>query len=55
MQTSLSVNLRHMNDEEQQALIARLLDETGGSRRETARRLGIDPSTLWRKMRRFNY
>jgi len=34
------------------AVIRGLLTEHGGSRTKTARALGIDPSTLWRKMKR---
>ncbi len=34
------------------AVIRSLLAEHGGSRAKTARALGIDPSTLWRKMKR---
>jgi transcriptional regulator with PAS, ATPase and Fis domain len=38
--------------EAEAAVIRSLLAEHGGSRAKTARALGIDPSTLWRKMKR---
>ena len=34
-------------------VIRRTLDQMGGSRSQTARALGISPSTLWRKMKRY--
>lgn len=37
--------------EMEQEMIQRTLDFTGGNKKETARLLGIDPSTLWRKMK----
>lgn len=36
--------------EEEFATILRTLSETGGNKAETARRLGISPSTLWRRL-----
>lgn len=33
-------------------IILQVLEETGGNKSETARRLGISPSTLWRKLKR---
>ncbi len=35
---------------EESALIRRVLEECGGNKAETARRLGISPSTLWRRL-----
>ena len=32
-------------------IILQVLEETGGNKSETARRLGISPSTLWRKLK----
>jgi len=38
-------------DRETRRLIAQTLEECGNNRTETARRLGISPTTLWRKLR----
>jgi len=38
-------------DRETRRLIAQTLEECGNNRAETARRLGISPTTLWRKLR----
>ena len=35
---------------EELSLIQRVLEETGGNKAEAARRLGISPSTLWRRL-----
>jgi len=47
------VPLRRMAPEEQRKLIAYMLREHNGHRKKTADALGIDKSTLWRKMKRF--
>ncbi|RME27916.1 MAG: hypothetical protein D6800_04480, partial [Candidatus Zixiibacteriota bacterium] len=41
-------------EEMEKALIERVLKETGGNRRETARRLGIGERTLYRKLNKYN-
>lgn len=47
------VNLRALPDDEERAAIEAALRDSGGKRAEAARRLGIHPSTLWRKMKRY--
>lgn len=37
--------------EEEMKLISKVLEETGGNKAETARRLGISKTTLWRKLK----
>ena len=41
-------------EEMEKALIAKVLRETGGNRKETARRLGIGERTLYRKLNKYN-
>lgn len=41
-------------EQEGLGLVARVLRETGGNRKETARRLGISTTTLWRKLKKLN-
>lgn len=48
-----AVPLRRMSAEEQRRIIQDTLLSHNGARRETAEALGIDKSTLWRKMKRF--
>ena len=37
----------------ERAYILRILDHTGGNQRRAAEILGINPSTLWRRMKRY--
>jgi len=46
-------SLRRMKPEEQRRLIQRTLREHNGHRARTAEALGIDKSTLWRKMKKY--
>ena len=46
------INLRMLSKEEERKLIEATLREAGGRRVAAASRLGIDPSTLWRKMKK---
>ncbi len=46
--------LRRLPPDEQRRLIRRTLRAHHGHRRRTADSLGIDPSTLWRKMKKFD-
>jgi transcriptional regulator of acetoin/glycerol metabolism len=46
------VNLRALPSVEERALIAETLRACGGRRGATAARLGINPATLWRKMKK---
>lgn len=46
------INLRTLSEEEERSLIEKTLRECGGNRKETAARLSINPSTLWRKMKK---
>jgi len=48
-----AVPLRRMSMEEQRQLIQRTLRVYNGHRKRTADALGIDKSTLWRKMKKF--
>ena len=41
-------------EEMEEALIRQVLQETGGNRRETARRLGIGERTLYRKLAKYD-
>jgi len=50
---SATLPLRRMAPEGQRKLIIRVLQEHNGHRANTADALGIDKSTLWRKMKRF--
>ena len=45
-----SDDLREILRRAEQKHIRRVLRESGENRTEAARRLGIDPSTLWRKL-----
>ncbi len=47
------VNLRSLPPEEERALIIDALRESSDSRKAAAARLGIDPATLWRKMKKY--
>jgi len=42
-----------MKPEDQRKVIQKVLREHNGRRAETAEALGIDKSTLWRKMKKF--
>jgi len=44
------VDSRKLPDEATELL--RLLDRFGGSRKKTAQYLGVNPSTLWRKLKK---
>ena len=46
------VNLRSLGPQEEKTLIQKVLTECGGNRKKTASQLGINPSTLWRKMKK---
>jgi PAS domain S-box-containing protein len=46
------VNLRQLTPERERSVIEEALAAEGGSRKQAAARLGIDPATLWRKMKR---
>ncbi len=48
------VNLRSLGRKEEERLIRQVLEENEGSRKRSAAALGIDSSTLWRKMKRYN-
>jgi PAS domain S-box-containing protein len=48
------VNLRNLSDEQQRSIILTTLQKNSGSRKHTADELGINPSTLWRKIRKYN-
>jgi len=47
-----AVSLRRLQPGEQRRLIVRTLAQQGGHRGRTAEALGIDKSTLWRKMKK---
>ncbi len=47
------LNLRRLSDDEQKQIIKSTLEKHGGHRTRTAEALAIDPSTLWRKMKKF--
>lgn len=47
------VSLRHLSDDEERRLIESTLRDCNGNRKQTAARLSIHPSTLWRKMKRY--
>ncbi len=47
------VNLRRLAPDREQALIAETLSACGGRKGEAANRLGINPATLWRKMKKY--
>jgi PAS domain S-box-containing protein len=49
-----AVPLRNMPPEEQRRVIETTLETHEGHRRRTAEALGIDPSTLWRKMKKLS-
>jgi DNA-binding NtrC family response regulator len=49
-----SVSMRNRFKRSEAAVIIEALKRNGGRRGETARELGIDPSTLWRKMKRLD-
>lgn len=51
---SPGIRLRDRTPEQQKELILRVLAEVGGKRKEAAARLGIDASTLWRKIRKID-
>lgn len=48
------INLRSLPDADEQELILATLRRFKGNRKQTAKRLGINPSTLWRKMKKHN-
>jgi PAS domain S-box-containing protein len=48
------VNLRSLSEEEEKKLLFTMLQKNGGSRKDTAAELGINPSTLWRKLKKYN-
>lgn len=50
---TVGVNLRSLSATDERDLIERTLDECRGRRAETAKRLGINPATLWRKMKKY--
>lgn len=50
---SVAVPLRRLPPHEQRDTILRVLRQHNGHRRRTAEALGIDKSTLWRKMQKF--
>jgi PAS domain S-box-containing protein len=47
------VNLRRLAPDREQALITETLSVCGGRKGEAANRLGINPATLWRKMKKY--
>ena len=49
----VAIPLRRMPPEEQRSLIHRILEEQDGHRAKTAQVLGIDKSTLWRKIKKY--
>jgi PAS domain S-box-containing protein len=46
------INLRRLPPEHERSLIIATLKEQGNSRKRTAQQLGLDPATLWRKMKK---
>jgi PAS domain S-box-containing protein len=51
---SLDARRKELPPDDEQAMIRRALEENHGHRRRTADQLGIDPSTLWRKMKKYS-
>ncbi len=51
--TDFPVNLRRLPPDREQALIAATLAACGGRKGDAASRLGINPATLWRKMKKY--
>ncbi len=47
------LHLRQLTPQQEQALIEETLTACQNSRKQTAARLGIDPATLWRKMKKY--
>ena len=47
------VNLRSLSPDQEKDLIAKTLDRFSWNRKLTAAKLGINPSTLWRKIKKF--
>jgi len=46
------INLRRLPPEHERSLIVETLKEQGNSRKKAAEQLGLDPATLWRKMKK---
>jgi transcriptional regulator with PAS, ATPase and Fis domain len=51
---SLDARRKEIPPTDEKARIRRALEENHGHRRRTADQLGIDPSTLWRKMKKYS-
>ncbi len=54
VQPNRFVNLRSLDPEEEETLIRKILAGCGGNRKKAASQLGINPSTLWRKMKKYS-
>lgn len=48
------INLRALGPHEERDLIIKVLGQCDGNRKTTAAKLGINPSTLWRKMKKYS-
>ncbi len=52
--TERFINLRRLDPQSERQLILETLQKCAGNRKNTASQLGINPATLWRKMKKHN-